>query len=104
MFALPAHVKKHADELRKSRQRQRHVTSDEAARQCRQLESAGPTQCPIREVYDPEVDASYLQISARPVKTTREYHGIVLVDTDAEGKICGIELLGDGPIETANAR
>ena len=40
VIALPTWIKKHAKELRQIRHSQRHVTSEEALRQCRQLESA----------------------------------------------------------------
>lgn len=53
----------------------------------------------IHEEYDPESDASYLQLSGMPVVKTREYRGQVLVDTDENGRIRGVEFLGDGPLD-----
>lgn len=63
----------------------------------------GRTEPPtVHEEYDHECDASYVQLSSMPVAQTREYRGMVLVDTDERGRIRGIEFLGDGPIDTAN--
>lgn len=49
--------------------------------------------------YDKECDANYLKLSDKMIKSTREFRGIVNIDTDIMGNIVGIEFIGDGPIE-----
>ena len=53
----------------------------------------------VHEQYDPESDATYVQLSSMPVAHTREYRGLVLVDADEKGRIRGIEFMGGGPID-----
>lgn len=56
----------------------------------------------IHEEYDSEAGATYLQISRMPVHRTREFRGLVLIDTDERGHLRGLEFVGDGPIDCPN--
>ena len=48
-------------------------------------------------IHDPEVDATYIQLTEEPIAKTREIHkGLVLVDFDANGKVCGVEFVNCG--------
>ena len=62
---------------------------------------AAPPPC-LHEEYDPEAGATYLQISRMPVHRTREFRGLVLVDTDERGQLRGLEFIGDGPLDCLN--
>ena len=62
---------------------------------------AEPPPC-LHEEYDPDAGATYLQISRMPVHRTREFRGLVLIDTDARGQLRGLEFVGDGPLDCPN--